>query len=82
VSVPIRGVPEQTHGVDFVAARNGGLVCISTTGDVYRIVRGESGGWQVWSLRVVRSRLIWVGWTRRSCVRLVVGIYRPATVSP
>lgn len=81
MTVPVRGVPNDTQGVDFVDARDGGLVAVGPDGVVYRIV-GYAGAWRVYRLSAyIEARVLWVAWTRRGAVRALVGFYRARLLS-
>jgi len=73
----LRGVPEQTNGVDFVALRRRGLLAIGPDGIVWMIMP-DAGFWTLYAVSVAEGTTpVHSAFTRRGCVARVVLAYSP-----
>lgn len=77
MSVPIRGLPEHTYGVDFVPLRDRGLLAVGPDGRVWMIVK-RPGCWVLLRVDVARGQLVvWTSYTRRGAVGALLLVYVP-----
>jgi len=73
----LRGVPEQTNGVDFVGLRRRGLLAIGPDGLVWMILP-DSGFWTLYAVSVSEGTApVHSAFTRRGAVARVVLAYSP-----